>query len=58
MNCCEDCVSESSCWGGVFLTFGLVLAQSLVVRDRLLRQSLAKSQKSSLRAAKSWVSTL
>jgi hypothetical protein len=58
MNCCEDFVSESSAWGRGFLTFGFVLVQSLVVLNRLLRQSLAKSQKSSLRAAKSWVSSL
>jgi hypothetical protein len=35
----------------VFLRFGFVLAQSQVYADMLLRPSLAKTQKSSLRTA-------
>jgi hypothetical protein len=42
----------------VFLTFGFVSAQSQVATNLLLRQSLAKSQKSSFRTATSFLSTL
>jgi hypothetical protein len=37
--------------GAVFLIFGFVSAQSQVAADTLLRQSLAKNQKSSLSTA-------
>jgi hypothetical protein len=42
----------------VFLGFGFVLAQSQGVSNLLLRQSLAKTQKSSLRTAILFLKTL
>jgi len=42
----------------VFLGFGVVSAQSQVAADMLLRQSLAKTQKSSLRMAAVFLETL
>jgi len=44
--------------GAVFLGFGFVLAQSQGFANLLLRQSLAKTQKSSLRTAALFLQTL
>jgi hypothetical protein len=52
--------SHSASWteGAFFLGFGLVLAQSQAAAGMLLRQSLAKTQKSSLRMATVFLKTL
>jgi hypothetical protein len=46
---CSQAVGEKR--GAVFLSFGIVSAQSQAHAGMLLRQSLAKTQKSSLRMA-------
>ena len=45
------CQAVETAAGAVFLVFGVVSAQSQVAADMLLRQSLAKNQKSTLSMA-------